>query len=624
VQDEESFEKFLNNLKWEQIYFDTETTGLDIKTLKLVGMSFYDGGDFSYYIPVGHRVGKQIPICLVLEKVFQKIKNETKTIVAHNIKYDAKVMMKYWDYAGYEDKKWWDTMIASHLLDENKKSHALKNLIPIFFGGTTVKFDEFLTKYSDASYVPIEEMVDYACNDVEYCHKLYVLFKQKLEEEELLEYFEKFEMPFVRIIIGIEMKGVRINTNLLNHYISTVGKRIVELEELIQKSFPKQEAQQKLFGGVIYDTNIDSSKQLQKILFEDMKFPILQTTENSGQPSCDMEHFELLYEKTKHPIFQLLVENKKLKKLQTSFLESYKEKVQEDGCIYPEILQTRVCTGRLSYINPNTQQLPNLNQYKVYGEDIEVRKLFIADEGYKFIVKDYAAQELKLAAHISNETSMIQAFAEGLDVHLMVAKKSFKLDIPDEVLKETHPQHKACREQYKKERLHAKTVSFGNLYGSGPDNMGQMLGISKEEAQDLINSFFHAFPNLKKSIDLTYRQIDNQGYVRNLFGRKRRFTPIPSVGYSFRDKRQGWNYKIQSSGASILKIVCNKMYREFKRRGCEAHISLTIHDEIVVSCQKDKVEEYSVLMKDIMENTVQLRLPLTTGGNVGDCYADAK
>jgi len=622
IQNIESFNKFLDNFNFKQFAFDTEVTELDVKKLKLVGMSFYDGGETSYYIPLGHKQGEQLEFQSTLERVFQAIRNKTEVLICHNIKFDMKVMQKYWDYKVLEEKQWWDTMIASSLLDENLPSHALKNLMTRFFGTDTTKFDSFLQRYPNASFVPISELGHYACNDVEFTWKLYQLFQPKLVEEELMEYFIKAEMPFTRVLIDIELRGVKIDTKLLDHYLEVVNKRIIEVEQLIQQSFPKQEKQQTLFGGVINNTNVDSSKQLQKVLFEDMGFPVLQKTE-SGQPSCDSEHFEELYKKTNHPIFKLLVENKKLKKLYTSFLESYKEKVV-DGRIYFEMFQNGAKTGRLSCREPNIQQLPGLHQYKVYGEEIEIRKLFISDDNRIFLVKDYSSQELRLCAHIANEQSMISAFANGMDFHLLNAKKTFGLDIPDEALYEVHPSYKEFKDKYKLERTRAKMISFGLAYGKSARSFMSDFNVSEQEAQAFVNKFFNAFPNLKKSIDGAHKQVQRDGFVRNIFGRKRRFTPVENVGYSFRDMRQAYNAKVQGSGASLLKVVCGKLYKEFKAKGKEASIVFLIHDEIGIQIPEDKVEEYEPLMRNVLENTVKLRLPLVTNGSQGKCYADAK
>lgn len=601
----------LNFFKFFSVFaFDIETTGFDIRIDKIVAITISNNNK-CYYIPLNHRYDNNIDIHDIQREIRELFYN-AELVIAHNAKFDLKFMKR--DFGiNYHKLKIFDTMIAAFLIDENQRV-GLKTLVKKYLDEDSKEYTELFKEYKDYSYVKIKDGLDYACNDSIWTYQLYLIFEKELTDQRLLKYMEKIEMEFLKIIIDIELRGVKIDTKLLDYYLSLTYNRIQELEEELYKRLGSTR-QLTLFGTSIFDINLGSNAQMSNILFNKMKFPCILKTDK-GSNKCDIEHYTLLHKQTKDDLFLKLIEHKKLKKLYDAYLIPYKEKII-NGRLYFEIIQHAVVTGRLSSRNPNIMQLPKPKMYSIHGIEVEIRKLFLPDSDMSMFAGDYSQEELRIAGVLSDDVNMASEFEKGFDMHLAAANRVFNLGLSDKELVDGSNEYKEAKKKFKKERDKAKAISFGLLFGKTSKGFAEDLGISETEANELVDGYFKAYPMLKKEIDKTNMQVRYKGYVEDLFGRRRRFIVNEKGYYDNRALRQAFNFRIQGSAASLLKFVCVKIQKDL---GDMCDILFTVHDEIVLQSKEDI--RYS--LKNIMENIVDLPIKLVSDINSGNNYEEAK
>ena len=617
---EKAIDNFFNSFNFKKFSIDTETTGFNEKKDYMVGASVYDGGAASFYIPVAHRQGTQVSKEYIIPRFIEKFK-QTEELIFHNAKFDVKFLKSFLGKDCFQDMEYVDSMLAHYLLDENT-NHKLKDLAIKFLGKNPETFVEVIQNYENASYVPIKEMAPYACDDAINTWELYALLKKKLKEEKLYEYFKTIEMPFVKVLIDMEEFGCNFDTGLLQHYINVVEARIEELELIV--CIKLKGGVQVTFDGKKYPAiNINSPKDLKQKLFS--KYTPVMFTEK-GSIKVDSEHYKKLLKITSDEVFTDLIEHKKLQKLYTAYLLPYKA-FSEGGRIFYDIIQQRTRTGRLSSANPNIMQLPrpHTKDYKPYvinGEEIEVRKLFLPDDGYQMIAGDYAQEEVRIAAVLANDTYMFKAFNEGYDPHLASANLVFGLNLTDKQLTEGSVEYDRVKGKHKEKRQQAKGITFGLLYGKTKESFAKTLNMTKDEAGHLVDDYFNAYPKIRQAVDKTNYEVKHTGFVRDMFGRKRRFIKEPQGYYKNSCYRQAFNFKIQGTSATILKKVCLDIYNALK--GTKARILYTVHDELVLQVPEEETEEYKVKIQKIMEEVIELPIKLPAELNSGDNYYAAK
>lgn len=586
----------------EVLAFDFETTGLHYLTMEPVGISFCDG-ERVCYIDLWEN-GEKDEICKFICDAFQ-----FGTFIAHNFSFDLKCCKKFFGqrFNLKSNNSIFDTYIAAFLLDENRYSHSLKVLaeedlgIP---GKDILKWEqaENCGRHS-------KEFYNYAMNDSIWAYRLYQLYRPQLEEQGLWYVFSRVEMPFVPVVAEMEINGVLVDKSKLMDLQNRVQTKLLTLEDEMFASVGKKIDEQLLFGGEVerlYPINLKSSKQLLKLLKKHGVYvPYVQ-----GKQSLDKHALEKL--KGKHPFIDKLLEYRMFRKLYDSYIIPAWSQIDDDGRIRPNF--GIVKTGRTNCRSPNLQQLP-----KVRDKTFNYRSIFTSDEGSCLVGADYSGQELRGLGEISQDANIIRAFDNNIDLHLLTANSIFDLGLEDEDMVETSAGFEATKKKYDSERYKAKNgANFPIIYGSTFHGVSFRMGVSKEEAKKWIDGFFKLYPDVKKAMDETRKELREKGYVTTLFGRRRRF-PLYNESCSYdkaRMVRQAFNFKIQGLAADQVKIAAAKALKMGLR------VILIIHDEIVTE-SKNPVYD-SKILEDCMVNAISLSIPFKVEIKSGNNYAEIK
>lgn len=567
------------------VAFDTETTDVDTKNAKLVGFSFCFDEVKSYYVPVGHfylGVGEQISLEST-KKAIQQL--NSKKLILQNFKYDYDII-KF--NLNIELKLFADTMILAWLLDPGSKV-GLDFLSETYFNHKMIAFKEVVKKGENFSNVDIQEATQYAAEDAYITLKVYheqlKMFK-KNECEHILQEAHEYEFDFIYVLSSMQNSGIKIDTEFL--------------ETLKQKSLKHIHfLSTKIYELAGTEFNINSPKQLGVILFEKLGLKAGKKTKTGY--STNESVLQKLF--NAHEIIPVLLDYREAYKLQSTYIEPLLELGLKDkyNRIYTSFLQTGTATGRLSSKNPNLQNIPVRNE-----SGREIRKAFIAKEGYKLISIDYSQIELRLLAHFSKDEALVEAFNNGLDIHTQTAVKIFG------------------EEQALEKRNIAKSINFGLLYGMGSRKLGETLGIPAKEAKVYIESYFKAFSSVKEYLKSIEDHVLEEGYVETLLGRRRLFdfeTAPAMLRASF--LREAVNTKFQGSAADLIKMSMNKLFKKYENNS-DAVMLLQIHDELIFEVKKSHIEEITSEIKEIMESIYQLDVPLLTSVSIGNNWGELK
>ena len=606
-------------MKADYISIDTETSGLNTFDLIMAGASFYMGGDSAYYIPVGHTTGEeQLPLETVIGYLNSHLKD--KKLIFHNFVFDGLVLKK--NGLDLTEAKIFDTMVAAHLLD-NRQPKGLKKLSIIYLGYEMETFDDIAKVFNyDSTKVPVERITNYACDDAIVTYFLFMIFKDILKRDGLDQLFYKGEMPWLRCLIHSKRVGVCFDKNLLMSYIPQLNVEIEEVEEQIYAY--NESSQRTLFGGMVTKFDITSPKQLATFLFRTLKLPIIDRNEKTGAAGTGVKVLEKL--KDKHPVIELIIKHRKLSKLKSSYTDSLLDKVDTDGRLRSDFIDHGTESGRLSSKNPNFQQLPNIDKLVGWQKEMalkyNIRKCFKASPGYKMIAIDYKQQELRVAAFMGNDPVMKDVYLNNRDVHLTTADGCFNLGLTEKERTDGTLEHKKAKGKHYAERNSGKTLNFSILYGAGAWNVSQALKINENEAQKIVDGFKGTYKGIHAYQESVRDDAINKGYCTTYFGRRRYFDAPTSPKEIGKIRREAGNHVIQSFGADVLRFVTSKVYDRFK--GTDLRILMYVHDEVVFECKEENVEAYSAILKDIMENTVQIEPPLYCDVGTGKNYHEAK
>ena len=617
---------------------DTETTGLKYMTLEIEGLSLCDGNK-ACYIPFMYRrnINSKIPetywvnpehdsILLTLKTMF----GNSNTIIGHNLVFDMKVIYKYGIslelFNGeYKNRKIYDTMIADHLIDENRL-HGLKYLSEHILGHETKDYKDLNDSGSDV-------FAQYAINDAVWTYELCMYQQPILKTEGLVPLFRNIEMPFQFVLFDMEINGMLIDVDKVKDLEKELSVAVQSFNEELHNILGEKCAYQADLNGninCIPTLNFNSGKVLQDILFNKLGLKVIDTTPG-GAPSTGKETLAA-YKKTV-PFVILLNKYKIATKLLTTYFSQEGQimrNLDSDNKVRPNIRDTGTKTGRLSMSNPNNQQLPKSNE----DFPINSRSVYIVAPGRKMIVSDFGSQEICVAAEISQDPTLISALKNGHDVHLSVANSTFNLEIPTDCLSKKHPQYNYYKKKYKKQRSDAKAVTFGTLYGKGTYGFAKDFDIDEIEAQKLIDKFFLGMPKVKDAIDSTQQEIKNNGNVTYMSGRKRHFTKEKLtnfttqeeyLGYSKRAMRQGFNASIQGFSADMMRMAMIDIRNKVKfYPDYDIRIISTIHDEIIVTCKEEYEKQSADLITECMVNSVKFVVPITADTDIVKNYGDAK
>ena len=569
--------------------FDTETTGLDIATAELVGISFSWKEYEAWYVPVPANRNEANALVSRFKKVLEDPRIEK---VGQNLKYDALILQKYnIELAGPV----FDTMVAHHLIQPGLK-HNMDYLAETYLGYTPVSIATLIGPkgkgQSSMRDVPIEKIKEYAAEDADITWQLKGILEKELVKEGVVSFFKEVEMPLLLVLLKMEQEGVKIDVDELKRYAVDLNKRLVDLERSIID-----------MAGIEF--NINSPKQVGEVLFDRLKVDGKAGKTKSGQYSTNEEVLQRI--KDKHPIMPLILEQRGLKKLLTTYVEALPLLVvKETGRLHTSYNQSIVVTGRLSSTNPNLQNIP------IRDEDgREIRKAFIArGEDYLFLSADYSQVELRLMAHLSEDSHMIEAFNKGEDIHAATAARIFKIPI-DEVTSDM--------------RRKAKTANFGIIYGISAFGLADRLNIPRTEAKALIDGYFDNFPGVKAYMDHCIRQAREKGFVETLFMRKRYLPDINSRNAIVRGmaERNAINAPIQGTAADIVKKAMVEIHKRMMAESFKSKMILQVHDELNFDVYKPELERIKVLVKESMESACSLRVPLLVDMGVGKNWLEA-
>ena len=576
-------------LKQAQVCFDTETTDIDAMHADLVGMSFSYKAREAFYVAVPADFEAAKSIVHEFAPFFQSEQIEK---IAHNIKYDLKVLHRY---AMEVATPTFDTMIAHYLINPESKQ-SMDFLSEFYLKYKPISIETLIGKkgkgQGNMRDLKPEEVSDYACEDADVTFQLKQLFEPEIQKEHLKDLFYKIEMPLVDVLKNMEQEGITIDVKGLKEYSSELEKTLVDLDARI-----KEEA------GVTF--NIDSPKQLGEVLFDHLKIDPKAKKTKTGQYATS-EDVLVKHEKT-HPIIPMILEYRQLRKLKSTYVDPLPTMTDRiDGRVHTNFMQTVTATGRLSSNNPNLQNIPIKTD-----KGKEIRKAFIPrDKDHVIMAADYSQIELRIIAALSGDEHMIEAFKNRFDIHTSTASKVFHTPM-DEVTKD--------------QRSAAKAVNFGILYGQSAFGLSQSLNISRTEAKGIIDSYFEQFSALKKYMDSIVHEARENGYVETLSKRRRYLPDINSANAVVRGfaERNAVNAPIQGSAADIIKMAMVKVQEEMKKRKLQSKMILQVHDELVFDVLKSEIDEMKVLVQDAMENAVDIGVPTEVQVDLGDNWLDA-
>lgn len=586
IDDDKAFTAFLAKLKKQKSFaLDSETSGLDPIAAELLGLSFsWKEGEAYFVITTPKRLDKLRPI---LED--EKIKK-----CGHNLKFDWRVLKNQGVCLAGLD---FDTMIASYLLNPSSRQHSLDSL-----AFTELGFEK-ISKKNLADTQPEQLTIDfkkldkeklslYASEDADFSNRLAKALRKKIQDNGLAKLFAQMEMPLITVLGTMEENGIKLDRRPLEKLDNEVSDRLEKLTKKIH-SLAKSHF------------NINSTKQLQDILFEKLAIPTAGVKKTKTGFSTAEE--ELVKLRDQHLIVPLIQEYRELNKLQTTYLSALSTMISpKTGRIHTSFNQTITATGRLSSTEPNLQNIPTRTE-----EGRKIRTAFVADKGYRLVGFDYSQIELRLAAHLADDKKMIAAFRRQEDIHAATAAEINRVK-PEEVTKEM--------------RREAKAVNFGILYGQGPHGLSQGAGIPYWRAQEFIAQYFSAYPGIKKMVDHSIKEARQKGYALTLFGRRRPLPEIDSTVPAIRKsaERMAINTPLQGTAADIIKTAMINIEKSIAGKGQEIRLLLQVHDELIFEIREDKIEFYKPKIRKLMENVIRLRVPIIVEEATGDNWGELK
>ena len=569
------------------VAFDTETTGLDTKVAKMVGFSFCFDKEKSYYVPVGHNylgVEEQVSLddaIVALKKLL------TFKIVGQNLKFDFSLLYNQFDMEPIVPHA--DTMIMAWLSNPGSKV-GLDTLAKTFFKYEMKPFKELVKKGEDFSAVAIEDATFYAAEDAWMTYLLYGAIKKKMELSSLahlLKEAKNVEYPFMNVLMRMEQLGIKIDPAKLE---ALQKKLSDDLSTLTSEIYA-------LSGS---EFNIKSTQQLGVVLFQQLGLKGGKKTK-TGYSTNEAVLSSLVGE---HPIIEKILQFREYQKILSTYVEPLLKlaKADENSRIYTSFNQTGTATGRLSSRDPNLQNIPVRSEL---GRS--VREAFVAKEGYKLVSIDYSQIELRLLAHFSKDTALLDAFNKGVDIHLATAIKLFGED-----------------EAQEKRNL-AKSVNFGLLYGMGPKKLSEDVGISQGEAKEIIKNYFASFPTVKSFLEGIQERVKIDGYVETILKRRRIFDYESANGMQKAAyMRESVNTVFQGSAADLIKLSMNEIDTMIREENLDADMLLQIHDELIFEVKEEKVDKISKRFVHTMENILELDVPLECSVSIGDSWGELK
>ncbi|ORM38418.1 DNA polymerase I [Francisella endosymbiont of Ornithodoros moubata] len=573
--------------------FDTETDSLNTYEANLVGLSFCVKEGRAFYIPLQHRylgVPQQLEIGFVLDKLKPIFVDSKKAKVAHNFKFDEKVLAKYAvEINGQVD----DTMIMAYVLKSSGK-HDMDSLSKEHLGIEPIAYTAIAgtgKQQQTLDQIDIEIVAKYAAEDADITFRLFNHFKALLKQDEVLyKLYCETEMPLTIILNQMEKAGVKIDAAKLTQQSTSLATSIKELEN-------------KCYNLAGQEFNLSSPVQLREILFEKLGLPPVKKTAK-GQVSTSEEVLVQLAED--YEIAALIMKYRHLSKLKNTYTDKLPKMLDANGRVHTSYNQTGTVTGRLSSSDPNLQNIPIKSP-----EGRKIREAFIAEDGYCIVAADYSQIELRIMAHLSKDKNLLKAFNQDLDIHSATAAEVLGIGL-DEVSSE--------------QRRRAKAINFGLIYGMSAFGLAKQLEISRAEAQEYIDIYFNRYPSVKEYMATAKEFAKQNGYVETILGRRLYLPEINSKNIMQRNatERAAINAPMQGTAADIIKkamIDVNTMI--LQKYNSEVKMVIQVHDELVFEVKKTKLEEITEKIKAIMEAVVKLNVPLEVNVDAGESWDQA-
>lgn len=578
----------------ELISFDTETDALDAMRANLVGISLAVEPGRAAYIPVGHDypgAPAQLPREQVLAALRPALEDPSKKKLGQHGKYDLHVLRRHGvNLQGYHD----DTMLESFVLNSTATRHDMDSLAMRYLGYTTIKFEEVAgkgAKQISFSQVGLDEACRYAAEDADVTLRLHHALQPQLQATPSLDsVYRDIEMPLVPVLTRIEANGVHIDMAELRRQSQDLGSRMLA-------------AQQKATELAGRTFNLDSPKQLQAVLFDELKLPALVKTPK-GQPSTNEEALEAIAEQ--HELPRVILEYRGLAKLRSTYTDKLPEMINQDtGRVHTSYHQSGAATGRLSSSDPNLQNIP------IRTEDgRRIRRAFVAPPGRKILACDYSQIELRIMAHLSEDPGLVRAFEQGVDVHRATAAEVFS---------------RSLEEVTSNERRAAKAINFGLMYGMSAFGLARNLGIDRGQAQDYVALYFSRYPGVRDFMERMRQQARDQGYVETLFGRRLYLNDINARNQGLRAgaERAAINAPMQGTAADIIKRAMVKVDSWLQDHSDQAKMILQVHDELVFETESSFLDTLRLKVVELMSSAAELRVPLVVDAGVGDNWDEA-
>lgn len=597
VTTEEALQEWLDKLDNAEYYaVDTETTSLNYMEAEIVGLSFAVAPGEACYIPVAHQDldgPQQLPRNRVLELLKPVLEDTKAKKVGQNLKYDLHVLRNYdIRLRGILN----DTMLASYVLNSVSSRHDMDTLSLQYLGHKTISYEQVAgkgAKQKRFDQVPIADAAPYAAEDADVTLRLHdVLWPKVREHEGLQRVLSELELPLLPVLAMMERRGVLVNADQL-------GKQSKEIEQELKQ------IERDAFAIAGAPFNLNSTKQLQTILFDQLGLPVKKKTPKGAPSTAEDVLQELALD---YPLPDLILRHRGMAKLKSTYTDKLPRMINpQTGRIHTSYHQAVTATGRLSSTEPNLQNIPIRNE-----AGRRVRKAFVAPEGYKIVAIDYSQIELRIMAHLSQSKGLLEAFARGRDIHKSTAAEVFGVPL-DEVSSE--------------QRRRAKAVNFGLIYGMSAFGLSNQLGITQAEAKSYMDIYFERFPGVQDYMERTREQAKAHGYVETLFGR-RLYLPEINAQNGMRRKaaeRAAINAPMQGSAADIMKkamLDVNEWLLDGPAAG-EIYLTMQVHDELVFEIREDCIDTHVATLCKLMEDAVKIDVPLIAEAGVGENWDEA-
>ncbi len=570
------------------LVLDTETTGTEPMASELVGMSFSVAEGEAWYVPVP---ADRAEATAIVEEFRDVLTNPKTTKVGQNIKYDLLMLAQYGVWlAG----PLFDTMVAHYVLSP-ELHHGMDYLAEVLLHYRTIPIEELIgpkgKNQKNMRDLAPEEVYKYACEDADVTLRLKNVLEKQLREQGAYDLFHDIEMPLVPVLAQMEFNGVRIDTNALRETSALYTQRLQEIE-------------QDIYSLAGQPFNISSPKQVGEMLFDTLKISAKAKKTKGGQYSTSEEVLESL--RDKHPIVGRILDYRGLKKLLSTYIDALPALINpRTGRIHTSFNQTVTATGRLSSSNPNLQNIPIRHE-----DGREIRRAFIPDDGCEFFSADYSQIELRIMAHLSGDTNMMEAFRLGQDIHAATAAKVYKVPLAE-----------VTRDQ----RSKAKTANFGIIYGISAYGLSDRMHVPVKEAKELIDGYFQTYPQVKAYMDSSIALARDKGYTETICRRRCYLPDINSHNAVVRGyaERNAINAPIQGSAADIIKVAMANIHQRFQREGIRSKMLIQVHDELNFSVLPEERERVQRIVIEEMEGAYLMQVPLQADCGWGKNWLEA-